>query len=521
MDELRTGLARIAATVVPDEDPYDRLMRHARRRRRSRWACLGALLAALLTTAVVAPATGVGGLGNWLRDPEQGSGYRVTNDWVWRLINSPTRGSLAADGPLLDELTRVFDRNRDEAGMGSALPAVKVLFADDSSGVRQVVVAYHSDTSAALVAKTGELGARPQDLVRAGGISNLPILPFTMVGGGPDGKGQGSRWLLGLAPAGCTVWSAPSATLTAEGAVGRTWRRAATPGYLLLDEQRIRGWWRVECGGTIREEGPVGVRTGELSGRQSAPALDPRATSTGPLSPDDELRQVEQAAVSSYRLLAEAAGLPGTPVPVRRWSGRIPGAGVPASIAGPASGVGPAVLQLGTGHDALLALAAANDARRDDTGTLAASRADWGTGGDRRQQLRRPDRDPAAGPGRWARDPHRPTARGTGAGGSRPGDGDRVRRAARRGTGDERRRDPLPAPRRGGDPARAERGRQGAGRASAARARDGRADLQRAAGVDLVGSRLSGAFVGAVVDPATAPRAGRRAEMGGPAPSLG
>ncbi|WP_123827023.1 hypothetical protein [Micromonospora globispora] len=377
VDELRTGLARIAATVVPDEDPYDRLMRHARRRRRSRWAGLGALLAALLTTAVVAPATGVGGLGNWLRDPEQGSGYRVTNDWVWRLINSPTRGSLAADGPLLDELTRVFDRNRDEAGMGSALPAVKVLFADDSSGVRQVVVAYHSDTSAALVAKTGELGARPQDLVRAGGISNLPILPFTMVGGGPDGKGQGSRWLLGLAPAGCTVWSAPSATLTAEGAVGRTWRRAATPGYLLLDEQRIRGWWRVECGGTIREEGPVGVRTGELSGRQSAPALDPRATSTGPLSPDDELRQVEQAAVNSYRLLAETAGLPGTPVPVRRWSGRIPGAGVPASIAGPASGVGPAVLQLGTGHDALLALAAANDARRDDTGTLAASRADW------------------------------------------------------------------------------------------------------------------------------------------------
>lgn len=377
VDELRTGLARIAATVVPDEDPYDRLIRHAQRRRRSRWAGLGTLLAALLTTAVVAPATGVGGFGDWLRDPDQGSGYRVTNDWVWRLIDSPTRGSLAADGRLVDELTRVFDRNRDEAGMGSALPTVKVLFADDSSGVRQVVVAYHSDRSAALVARTDALGARPQDLVRAHGVSNMPILPFTVVGGGPDAQGQGSRWLLGLAPAGCTVWSAPSATLTAAGAVGRTWQRAATPGYLLLDEQRLRGWWRVECGGTIHEEGPVGFRTEELSGRQSAAAPDPQATATGVRGPDEELRQVEPAAMNSYRLLAEAAGLPGNPAPVRRWSGRIPGSGVPASIAGPASGVGPAVLHLGTSQDALLALAPANDARPDDAGTLAASRADW------------------------------------------------------------------------------------------------------------------------------------------------
>lgn len=380
VDELRTGLARIAASVVPGDDAYGRLMRHARRRRRTRWAGLGGLLAGVLATAVFAPAMGIGaggGLGNWLRDPEQGSGYPVTDDWVWRLIESPTRGSLAADGRLVDELTRVFGRDRDDAGMGSELPKVKVLFADDSSGVRQVVVAYHSDTSAALVSKTGDVGTPPRDLVRSGGISNMPISPFTVLGGGLEGKGYASRWLLGLAPAGCTVSSAESATLTAEGAVRRTWQPAATPGYLLLDEQRIRGWWRVECEGRIREQGPVGFGTGEINGRQSAPAPDPSAAA-GPPTVGAEITQAEQAGGSSYRLLVEAAGLPTDPAPVLRWSGRIPGGdGAGAALVGSASGAGPAVLHVGASDDALVALAPPDDARPDDTETLAASRADW------------------------------------------------------------------------------------------------------------------------------------------------
>ncbi|MCW3840338.1 hypothetical protein ONA70_09540 [Micromonospora yasonensis] len=360
VNELRAGLARIAETVVPGEDPYERLMRHARRRRRYRWAGAGALLAGLLATVLVVPATGVGGLPTWLRDPAGGSGYPVTSDWVWRLLDSPTRGSLGADRPLVDELTRVFDQDRDRVGMSRALPTVKVLFADDTAGVRTVVVAYHSDTAAALVSRTGPVRAAPRQLVRAGGVSNLPVSPFSVLGDSI----HGTTWLLGLAPAGCTVTAAQSATVDADGAVRRTWQSVPTPGYLLLTEERIRGWWRVECDGAIREQGPVGFRVGEFT------------SGSGPAQ-GDELRAAEQAAVASYQVLAEGAGLPAEPAPVRRWSGRIPGEGIPASIAGPASGIGPYVLQLGTTPKALLATAGPDDTRPDDTETLAASRADW------------------------------------------------------------------------------------------------------------------------------------------------
>lgn len=360
VDELRHGLARIASSVVPDEDPYGRLLRHARRRRRYRWAGAGTLLAGVLATALVVPATGVGGLPSWRRGPAGGSGYPVTSDWAWRLLDSPTRGSLAADRSLVDELTRVFDRDRDHAGMSAALPTVKVLFADDTAGVRTVVVAYHSGTAAALVSKTGPVGAPPGELVRAGGASNLPVAPFTVLGD----SSAGATWLLGLAPAGCTVSAAPSATLSGDGGIQRSWQIAHTPGYLLLDEQHSHGWWRVECDGAIREQGPVGFRTGEFT---SGP---------GP-GQSDELRAAEQAAVASYRVLAAGAGLPAEPAPVRRWSGRIPGEGIPAAIAGPPSGVGPYVLQLGTAPKGLLATAPADDARPDDPETLAASRAGW------------------------------------------------------------------------------------------------------------------------------------------------
>ncbi|RZU77391.1 hypothetical protein EV384_6110 [Micromonospora kangleipakensis] len=380
VDELRAGLARVAASVVLDDDPYGRLMRHARRRRRNRWSGAVALLAGLLATVVFAPALGLraGGLGDLFRDPERGSGYPVTDDWVWRLIDSPTRGSLATDGRLVDELTSVFDRDRDEAGMGSALPTVKVLFADDSFGARQVVVAYHSDTSAALVATTGAAGSSPRDLVRTGGISNVRISPFTVIGGAVEGKGDTPRWLLGLAPAGCAVSSAGSATVSPEGTVRRTWRPTPTPGYLLLDGQRIRGWWRVECDGRIREQGPVGFGTGEISGRDSAPASDPSAGAGGPLTVGAEIRQAEEAAMSSWGLLVETTGLSGDPGPVRRWRGRVPGGdGTGAALVGPASGTGPAVLQVGASYDALVALAAPDGARPDDTETRAASRTDW------------------------------------------------------------------------------------------------------------------------------------------------
>ncbi|MBY8873905.1 hypothetical protein K7640_18915 [Micromonospora sp. PLK6-60] len=368
VDELRAGLARAAATVVPPEDPYGRLLRHARRRRRVRRTAFGAALAGALAALLVVPATGVGvgGVTGWLRDdgPTE-AGYAVNSPWVWRLIDSPTRGNLAGDRRLVDELTRVFTAGRGDSGMGR-LPEVKVLFVHEAGGHRQVAVAYHSDRAAALAVHQAPAGATARQLLHGSAFGNAPLLPFTVLGGV---DGNDVRQVTGLAPEGCAVSWAETGTVRPDGTIGRAWRPSPTPGYLHLTDPHVRGWWRVECDGEVREQGPVGFGVSEVSGRSEALA-PPSGTPT-------DLADVvgtRAAAQSTYRILTGASGLAAEPV--LRWSGRLPDGTAAAVVTGGTDG-SPALLQLGPNGDALLALAPPEDATPDDTETMAASRADW------------------------------------------------------------------------------------------------------------------------------------------------
>src|SRR5215813_7335075 len=107
VEELRARFARLTEPVVPIEDPYGRLLRRARRTRRARLAGWASTLAAALTAALLIP----------LLTQEPGSpspapspgvddlrGADIT-PWLQRLIDSPARGSLAADTTFTTTLT--------------------------------------------------------------------------------------------------------------------------------------------------------------------------------------------------------------------------------------------------------------------------------------------------------------------------------------------------------------------------------------------------------------------------------
>ncbi|MEU5567648.1 hypothetical protein [Micromonospora musae] len=368
VDELRTGLARIAESVVPDEDPYGRLLRHARRRRRRRFAGLGAAMAGLLAAALLGPVTLGAGSGGQPSDDWVATGYPITSDWERRLINSPTRGSLAGDRGLIAELTRLFDRNRAELRVSESLPEVKVLYADESAGFRQVLVVYHSDTAAALVERKSPTGTPPQQSLHSyTGFVNGRVIPFSVIDAsylqGPQAQG-----FLGLAPAGCIVSVADGAVVGADGVVRRRWEASSTRDYVVLDASRVRGWWRVECEGQVRFEGPVGDRTDVIRGEggRYQPTELADALSDGATSRRTDAWRAERWGGVSYRTLMDMTGLPATPDPVVRWSGRLDGGGKPeAAVIGPASGTGPLVLQVGA-QGGLLALAKAGDAASDE-----------------------------------------------------------------------------------------------------------------------------------------------------------
>ncbi|MFD2763387.1 hypothetical protein [Micromonospora eburnea] len=355
VDELRAGLARIAETVVPDPDPYELVMRYARRRRRHRLAGLAAAVAAVLAAALAGPAAlNAAGLHHQSEEFELFHGNPVDSPWGWRLINSPTRGSLAGDAAFVADVTRLFDRGREELHISADLPTVKVLFADESAGFRQVVLVYHSATSAALVVSEGPVGASPARL-QGGVLSIGPVDPFNLIGvhfGMPGGAQN--QWLLGLAPAGCRV--SLGRAVAGKSGLRRQWQAQPTDGYLVVDRAATEGWWRVECDGQVRQEEP-GVGTDCARSANGTYPEDGRWAPTSEPPNPTVARQAGQV----YQGLACQSGLVDEARPVMRWSGRLDASGGEAALL-TARGGGPTLLLVGdTGAAPLLAFTTIRD----------------------------------------------------------------------------------------------------------------------------------------------------------------
>ncbi|SNT64661.1 hypothetical protein SAMN05421812_117174 [Asanoa hainanensis] len=352
-EDLRTGFDRLAATVTSDADPYEAVLRRARRRRLAWLRGLGAALAVALTMALAGPAALNAGRwdGTPPGPPQPFEGKPVTSEWTWRLINSPTRGNLAGDQPLLQDLVREFSKTGSMVNgldlVGTNPPRIKVLFAHDFPGSRFVAVAYYSTSAAMLVTRTAGPGASAADLVGSSGVSSGWVDPLTK--NAESWGGAMATWTqfsLALAPDGCTVDSSSDGVIQPDGTVRRTWRPSPTSGYLLTRDAPANELWRVTCDGVVRSQGPAtwqGLHDEGTAGKTEIFPPDVQAA-RGNVDP-----ATASTAMGAYRSLVEHTGLRAGG-PVVRWGGSVPGVDgrpVPAVLVSQDSGAGPAVLQVG------------------------------------------------------------------------------------------------------------------------------------------------------------------------------
>ncbi|MEU7999675.1 hypothetical protein AB0B66_00670 [Catellatospora sp. NPDC049111] len=321
--DLIEALARLAEPVVPAEDPYGRLMRRRRSgRRRKAVGGLGAVVTALLAGIVLGP------LGPAMTadpppgfvDPSAspiGEHYRSEpiTPWIRKLIESPTRGSLAADLAFIGDLAARL-RQRDVTVVPDG--TVKILFAGDLGTARLVVAARYDTGQQVGIALFDERGASPEQLANAGTgqrdngsmMSVYPLSPYVGVSFANTAVAWGAEVDLALVPAGCRIAVAP---ITGP----RTWRDEPG-GDVAIDFAPTR-LHRVTCDGKVRHLGLAGsgglgrynVRT--LSEEEVTAAV---SAARGDVDPDKAARQL--------RVEGSGSGLIGPPRLL--YMGRLPGA---------------------------------------------------------------------------------------------------------------------------------------------------------------------------------------------------
>ncbi|MBQ1024061.1 hypothetical protein [Micromonospora sp. C95] len=309
-DEIRQVLARLAEPVVPQPDPYQRLLHRVRRRQRRRAAVTG--VAALVLAAVTIPPVGLVDL---LRPDESTlatAAYQpaspIDDPMVRRLLDSPTRGGLAGDTTLIATIEREYRAARAELLVDPSLDDVRVLLAHDAPGARVVVVAYLNDSHALIRQSTGPEGASVPELLDQTGTPDEPqeLTPYLFFGrysrvdrDEPDGLA------VGLAPAGCRVETSLGGRLQPDGSVIRSWQPEPNDGYV-VQAGMPGGRWQFTCDGIVRYAGPARI-----------------ALQTNVPVPPDPRRDLDVSAVRELRDMLHAEGLSGS-TPQVLWTGRLP-----------------------------------------------------------------------------------------------------------------------------------------------------------------------------------------------------
>ncbi|GAA1390321.1 hypothetical protein [Catellatospora chokoriensis] len=322
--ELIEGLARLAEPVVPGDDPYGRLMRRRRRRRMfaGGFSTLAAGVVAWLLAGSLAPAgTALPEVVNPSDRPPVGVLHRSEplTPWIRRLIESPTRGSLAADTGFLQEMAeRLRQRDVDVVPDGT----VKILFAGDIGAARLIVAARYDAAEQVGIAVYDERGATPEQLAQAGTkqrdngsmVSVYPLEPYVGVSFANTAVPWGAGVEVALAPAGCRIAVATMAS-------PRTWHDE--PGGDHVSDVNPTMLHRVTCDGVVHQLDVAG--SGGLGEHNVRPVTDEEvaaavAAARGEVDP-------VQAGVL-VRRQGSTTGLIGPPRLL--YTGRMPGAAADA-----------------------------------------------------------------------------------------------------------------------------------------------------------------------------------------------
>ncbi len=315
IDELRAGFSRLATQTRPAPQPYARLIARRRKRFRLRLAGIAAALLAAVVSAPLALQAGSAPPG----PPPMPMPFTA---WTKRLIDSPTRGSLAGNTALIEELERAFIAKRGADRVPEALDRTKVLFAHDIGAVRHVLVAHYSDTRAYLVLRYADAAAGIAQLMNAGAAFYPSPGPFFVT----ITSFEGGLTVLGVAPGGCLI-------STSDGP-------AAMRDYVARDDAPEGEVWRVSCEGKEMEARSLNPHGGLM------------------LLPDR---------LSAYKWFTGRVG-------AVRWDRN------GTTVIAPQTGAGPAILVLGEGEDGVLALDPPDGAPRPSRAVGGSSRTLVGTG---------------------------------------------------------------------------------------------------------------------------------------------
>lgn len=326
-DELRSRFAQIAERVVPMEDPHGRLMSRRRKRFRARIASLATVTAAVLAGGVAAPTTML----SFGARPElpptdvvvQSTDAVSKAEFIARLVKAPVRGNLSEDRDMVAEVEKAFQKF-DPGIQGAGDPAV--VFLNRTDQMFQAVVIYTGGDEPIAVARGTHTNGSVEELLSSPFGYLAPVTPFLVMPVSDDfGKARG---VIGLAPPGCSIEHSTKGWFTADGAWVRSYEPEPTGDYITRSSRTVNELWRVGCDGKIRE-----VRIAD-------DYLDAMGVQDNPSMMYD-------------RAVRFGGTLPSKGVVL--WRGKIPGFESEATLVGPRSTPGPAMLAIGPFLKAVLA----------------------------------------------------------------------------------------------------------------------------------------------------------------------
>nr|BFE55689.1 hypothetical protein GCM10020063_002150 [Dactylosporangium thailandense] len=245
-ERLREEMARSVAGVRPAPDPFGRLLR---RRRRGHWRWGGAGIGAVVVAALLGTQALTASSPNPAPSPtptHTTSGFRPTRPlsvWTRQMIAAPTRGDLAGDTALVEQLTTALDGARTQLRIRAEFDRVKVLYLARFGGDWVYGAAFYNTEEAVFSGASGPAGSSVGDLVTNRRVISGGDLSEFMAIGLPDG------YSVAFAPPGCGLEAAESSTVRPDGTVEHTW--ASHGDFTVLPTSDHL--WRVTCAGTVRE----------------------------------------------------------------------------------------------------------------------------------------------------------------------------------------------------------------------------------------------------------------------------
>ncbi|WP_433206997.1 hypothetical protein ACQP00_40520 [Dactylosporangium sp. CS-047395] len=236
-ERLREEMGRAVSGVRPAPDPYGRLLRRKRHKRRFGLAAVVAVVAAALVGGQALTAGGPGPTAMYDFRPTL-----VLNERTRQIIDAPTRGDRADQAGVVAEALR---DNRAKWGIAPEFDRLKVLFVARAGERWGFGAAFYDRDAAVFVGAFGAAGKSAAELIadrytntQTGDLSEFNAISLEDA-------------TVAFTVPGCDAQVAAASVVRADGTVEHSW--VGEGDFAVLP--RADHLWRVVCDGVVRETG--------------------------------------------------------------------------------------------------------------------------------------------------------------------------------------------------------------------------------------------------------------------------